>query len=532
MDRDYTNLMLQADTSTTAPSSDTSSQHDYSALTFESRDSFDHVGDEVTSNDYYADYDSTRIDGGPYLLLSTLAVCIAVNILMCCFVSSTRRRRKMHEQPKVVDEATATYESEDNMESIGDENVENLSWEEGSMPAKTSTLVTAHLLISPTEVSSSSTSPVATPLSSAITEDGFEAVLMHFPDMITAHRGFRRIGKHTMAVRRRKQALEQLEIVDQATEQEEAGNVLDALSTLPMRSVVEGVEESTVSSGDRKDVDLTSLTTNMGNTFDSSFSSNRSSSGIIRSGNQSHDQSCMDVLSTVARWDIDMKRLFKLAFPFVLQVVIEGGFETLTVAVIGKLLGTKEQSAYVIVRLFLDMTEQVVGGLHESLATLCSHALESNKKLVGEYVQLSVIFSILFTIPISLTWFFCMEPVLEWIGFDETTVRIGKDFAMVLIADHLFVGINESIHALLDTINLQGYSTILTAVEELTSFLLILFLALFGSPSLQTVGMVHFLVAVAFLLINISIIVYKGWFEPYLEGMTNTFALKVSIGCW
>lgn len=527
MDRNYTDLMFQADMSTTAPP-ETHPQHDYSALTFGSSNSTDHVGGDYFSNDDYADYDSTRIDGDPYLLLSTLVVCIAMNILMCCLVSFTRRRRKQHEQQKLVEEATAAYVSEDIMESLGDTHQDDLSWEEGSMPSQTSSFVAAHLRVSPTEVSSAS---AASPLSSGTTEDGFEAVLMHFPDLITAHRGFRRLGKYSMGVRRRRQALEQLEIVYRTTEQQEAADICHTPPALPIHSGNEGTEERDVDHGEHKDVDVTTLATNVDNTSDSGYSSNHSSSGVGRSDNHCNNQSCMDVLSAVARWDIDMKRLFKLAFPFVLQVIIEGGFETLTVAVIGKLLGTQQQSAYVIVKLFLDMTEQVVGGLHESLATLCSHALESNKKLVGEYVQLSVIFSIIFTLPISLTWFFCMEPVLGWIGFDETTVRIGKDYAMVLIADHLFVGINESIHALLDTIGLQGYSTVLTAIEELVSFLLILILALFGSPSLQTVGMVHFLVAVAFLLINIGIIVYKGWFEPYMEGMTNSFALKVSNGC-
>lgn len=98
-------------------------------------------------------------------------------------------------------------------------------------------------------------------------------------------------------------------------------------------------------------------------------------------------------LLEIAIWDFEMKRIIKLAIPFGTQSFSTGIIEMLTVAIIGKLIGTKEVSAFVVVRTLVDITSSFFGGFHESLATLCSQSNgRNNPKLTGQYVQLSVIF--------------------------------------------------------------------------------------------------------------------------------------------
>jgi hypothetical protein len=121
-----------------------------------------------------------------------------------------------------------------------------------------------------------------------------------------------------------------------------------------------------------------------------------------------------------------------------------------------------------------------------------------------------------------------MGAALRWFGFDEEAVAIGSDYALVLILDFCFLGINGSLHALLDIINLQVYTTTLVAAKETCAFLIILLVSIFATPSLQAIGMIHILVGIAFLLLNVAIIWRKGWFGPYLYGLMGTVVFQVS----
>ena len=59
--------------------------------------------------------------------------------------------------------------------------------------------------------------------------------------------------------------------------------------------------------------------------------------------------------------------------------------DVMTVAVIGKLIGTQEVSAYVVVDMLLNLTNEMVGGFWNALTTLCSQAEGAKQyKLCGQ----------------------------------------------------------------------------------------------------------------------------------------------------
>jgi hypothetical protein len=76
-------------------------------------------------------------------------------------------------------------------------------------------------------------------------------------------------------------------------------------------------------------------------------------------------QNTWETLVDISQWDHDMKRLFQLGLPFVGQAAMEGGFEILPISVVGMFLGTKELSAYVVVRILVGTTGMIVRGLHD-----------------------------------------------------------------------------------------------------------------------------------------------------------------------
>jgi len=158
---------------------------------------------------------------------------------------------------------------------------------------------------------------------------------------------------------------------------------------------------------------------------------------------------CFGRLLSIAEWDYETRRIYKLGFPFFLQALLEGAAEFGRVAIIGRLLGTKELAAYVIVDLLISFTSEVLGGIHESLVSLLSHSIGSgNRTLTGQYVQLSIELYVLFFIPFLFLWYFFIEDTLMLLGFDAEVAAIGKAFAVPYLFAALLNGVLECIHGL------------------------------------------------------------------------------------
>ena len=237
-----------------------------------------------------------------------------------------------------------------------------------------------------------------------------------------------------------------------------------------------------------------------------------------------HDQGFWDTLLDLVVCDFESKRLLKLAIPFATQAFSTGILDMITVAVIGKVLGTKEVSAFVVVRTLVDITSSFFGGFHESIATLCSQALgRHNHKLVGQYVQLSMLLYVICYIPFIILWWIYMPAIMLWLGFDQDTADIGQEYSRVYLFLELLDGVDESIHGLLDVIDLESYSTLIGVSHEFVTFLDILLVTLFAKPSLLVVGYIELFVSIIFIAINVGTIMWRGWFHPYREGL---------VGCW
>jgi len=62
-------------------------------------------------------------------------------------------------------------------------------------------------------------------------------------------------------------------------------------------------------------------------------------------------------------------------------------------------------------------TADVLGGIHESLVSLLSHSIGSgNRKLTGQYVQLSIELYVIFSIPFMVMWYLVIEDTLLLLG--------------------------------------------------------------------------------------------------------------------
>jgi len=453
----------------------------------------------------YQNYVTSRQSADPYVYLATLGFCIVTTILLCCMVAWKRGRQNKIRKKK--QEETTTM-------------VTTTAIPTGS-PKKSGRRSMDRLVVSPTKTvssSDSSSSPPSTPRqrreASAVEEEeeedvaeGFEAVLKT-PTRWSRHRTHAR-WRHTM---------QRLEVVYQ--------NNQVAIAT----SADSGNTDE--SDSDDNDHEIESLSSH-------SEATNTGQSGAKESSITSSSSSNWDSFLQVIHYDTDMKRLLHLACPFVAQALVQGSVEVLTAGLIGKRLGTRPLAAYVLVKLCIQVTYQMTtGAMHESLTTLCCSVsssrawawapLSHRRKLVADYFQLSVLLGILGSLALGGVWYFSMDIVLAWFGMDQETIDMGTSYAIVLLLDYGFSSVNESIHALLNIIQLEGHSAILIATEQIISFVAILLVTSYTNPTLQTIGMVHFLVGVTFLILNLTIIWWNGWLVPYLESMTGCLAPRVS----
>ena len=242
----------------------------------------------------------------------------------------------------------------------------------------------------------------------------------------------------------------------------------------------------------------------------------------------------LDEIAAIMTFDHEMKRIIKLSVPFATQAIFTGVMDILTVGVIGKLVGTRAVSAFVVVNLLVELTTQFVGGFHEALCTLCPQAIGAKKhRLAGKYVQIATILYVVTFIPFALLWVAIIDDAIRWFGFDKETIEMGTQYAYLLLFDSLINGVSEAVHALLDVSGHENYSTIIGATEETIAFFIVLIFGLLGAPSLVvsplfTVGLIQFLMGILFLGLNCLIIWRNGWFEPYRSGMFGSFALSVS----
>jgi hypothetical protein len=235
-----------------------------------------------------------------------------------------------------------------------------------------------------------------------------------------------------------------------------------------------------------------------------------------------------DALLEIAEADVEMKRIIRLGTPFVAKAMAEGILETVNVAIVGKHIGTPEVAAYVTVDMLVGLSASVLSGFDSSLITLCSQAVGvGNKQLAGTYLQITLFMYVTFFAPLIIFWILYMKQTLQWFQFNEEIVGHGVGFTRIYVFVALVKAVSHAIHSLLDTIDKEAYSSTFTIIEHLFSTVAVLIVALGDNPNLEKVGLGLLFVAASGMFINVLIILWKGWFDPFLGGIVGSFGLRV-----
>lgn len=104
----------------------------------------------------------------------------------------------------------------------------------------------------------------------------------------------------------------------------------------------------------------------------------------------------------IANPDLETKRLLKLGVPFTAAAMFEAFFDSVSVALVSRYLGVETLSAFVIAELLIGLSDTLVGGVADTLETLCAHAIGAENYFLAGQVslagRLSTISSLFFTI--------------------------------------------------------------------------------------------------------------------------------------
>ena len=228
------------------------------------------------------------------------------------------------------------------------------------------------------------------------------------------------------------------------------------------------------------------------------------------------------------KWDKETKAIMVLGGPFTVAAASYAFFDAMALALISNYLGVNELSAYVLVNLFIGLTDQFIKGIANSLNIVCSHAVGAdNHYLAGQYVQIAMVVYVLCAIPILACWWFFMGNLIRLFGMNEDVIAIGGGYAKVVVFDYIVAGLFDGISTLLDV---SGYAFIGTVMDvvagAMDTICIWLLLVYVKEMSLFWVGAAHLGSSLIFYTIFGAVAVFRGWLDPFWSGLTKTFALK------
>ena len=236
-----------------------------------------------------------------------------------------------------------------------------------------------------------------------------------------------------------------------------------------------------------------------------------------------------DRLLEIVKPDKEFKRILSLALPITLSEITESICETFTVIIISYYEGIDALTAYLLVDMLLGITATLVSGINESLDTLCSHAIgNDNPRLVGQYIQIALVIYVVCGGILMGVWIFIMEDVIGFLDLSDGVVRLCQEFTKIMIFVYLQDGISETLRSILYVTDHEKFQAFIDVTGNFTSVCAVwIFYANSESFDLFWVGVTQLVIGFLFMIIALSVAMYKGWLSLFYEGIFYSNALRV-----
>lgn len=234
---------------------------------------------------------------------------------------------------------------------------------------------------------------------------------------------------------------------------------------------------------------------------------------------------------TIIRPDRETRHILRYTIPFTVYAFAEAVMENALMALVGQYLGIKEMTAYVLVMMLVELTDEFLLGNMQACTTLCAHAIgASNNFLAGQYVQLSIFFYLLGGIPLAILWSFFIGDFIMILGWGgEAVAQHAEEFAQIYVWSHVLGAVHMAFGQLLDVTNKEVFTT-LVGLAELATNLVVLVIAFtqgYGF-TLKDVAYVYVASSTVYLWFTVVVACSTGWLKPFNGGIFFSVAICVS----
>mmetsp|Transcript_18233 Transcript_18233/g.41998 ORF Transcript_18233/g.41998 Transcript_18233/m.41998 type:complete len:1052 (+) Transcript_18233:307-3462(+) len=234
-----------------------------------------------------------------------------------------------------------------------------------------------------------------------------------------------------------------------------------------------------------------------------------------------------DRLMTTANFDKEMKKYLWLAGHYSAQGILDEILAIVEIAVIGRFMGIRQVSAYIVVETITGFTGTITVGFFECVGVLIPQAHGArNNLMVGRYMQVAIIFYLLTALPSAIFWSFYTDDAVLWYKFDAETAQMAQWYLYATLPGYATYGIDSILYELLNTVGYESYSTWFTVIASCIHTGVVVGLLYAGVTDLYILGLVETFSDVFCLALNFGIMVRRGWLDPYWEGLFKTNGLK------
>lgn len=249
-----------------------------------------------------------------------------------------------------------------------------------------------------------------------------------------------------------------------------------------------------------------------------------------KSGKNSHGDSYASAawsrLMEVVDFDKEMKKYLALAAHYSAQGFVEEILGIVEIAAIGNYMGLRQVQAYIVVETVTGFTGSITTGFYECAGVLIPQANGArNDLLVGRYMQLAILFYTFTALPGAVFWSFFTDSAVTWYKFDEETARMAQLYVYATLPGYLTYGIDAVFYEFLNTVGYERYTTWFTFIGSCMHTGIVVGMLYGGVTDLYILGLFETCSDIFLLAVNFTILVRRGWLDPYWEGLWYTNGL-------
>lgn len=239
----------------------------------------------------------------------------------------------------------------------------------------------------------------------------------------------------------------------------------------------------------------------------------------------------IDVAADIANPDREMKRIIGLGIPLTLGAVSDSVFQAIIVAVISNSIGTDSMAAFILVSLFLGLSDDLVGAIADAESALCSHTLSiGHMNLVGQYVQLATIFHLIVFAAMIAIWICYMDSIVIWLVASPNIAAIALSYTRISVFQHFLQTLSRTFTVLFHLVGSENFESQVDFCEGLLTVIMVAcILPLYGDATLDSVGWMQLTTAMGAFVVKLIHAATRGWPSLFWRGLLGDGAFRVSL---